>query len=278
MRYPGMRVVVLLALLAFGQPVHGAGIRELMSGQTYSLSMQLKELDSEWRRFTPGGGSEAGGLMAMYAGMFGGAGNVYYSRGETVTIGSETYLIAYGRRTRAIDMLSAMERGPRSVRPKVLTGETALSLSLLNLRTVGSLTDIRAFNLEEELASYEDVFGEAVSQESLSNLKNLGLAVQMFLADNDGVMPDMTDPVAVLDDYVGSDEVFVHPETGQPYGVNRSLSERRLVEVEDPCGTAVFYEDEPADDGTRGVAFLDGHAARVTEAQWEEIKGKSSVE
>ena len=56
------------------------------------------------------------------------------------------------------------------------------------------MTDIRAFNLEEELASYEDVFGEAVSQESLSNLKNLGLAVQMFLADNDGVMPDMMDP------------------------------------------------------------------------------------
>ncbi|MCJ7822280.1 MAG: hypothetical protein MUQ26_04240, partial [Armatimonadetes bacterium] len=150
----------------------------------------------------------------------------------------------------------------------------------------------RQFNLEEEIAAYAEMLaagaemyegGEPTggSTDSLSNLKNLALAVQMFLADNEDVMPDMTDALAVLEelgDYVKNDEVFFRPDTGQAYGVNTSLSQKRLADVADVSNTAVFYEEEPGDDGTRGVAFLDGHAARVSPAQWEDIKAASGIE
>ena len=103
----------------------------------------------------------------------------------------------------------------------------------------------------------------------------------MFLADNEDVMPDMTDTVAVLDElgaYVRNEEVFFQPETGQAYGINSSLSQKRLAEVADPVSIAVFYEEEPGGDGKRGVAFLDGHAARVGEAEWEKVKAESGIE
>jgi prepilin-type processing-associated H-X9-DG protein len=39
----------------------------------------------------------------------------------------------------------------------------------------------------------------------------------------------------------------------------------------------VIYEDSPAPDGTRGVAFLDGHAKRINESDWPAIKKASKI-
>ena len=282
MRHLGMTVVLVAAVLAWGGPARGAEIKDLLSGRIHPLSLQVKDLDGEWCRFTPGGQAESGNwTMMIYAAALGRGGGAYYTKGETVSIGTETYLVAYGRRTAEADLMTLMQRGPEAAKPEPLTEETPLSLSLLNLRTMGSLTDIRVFDLEEELAVSQQVVAKRSTLDSLSNLKNLGLAVQMFLADNHDVMPDMTDAVAVLEElgeYVKNDDVFFHPETGEPYGVNSSLSRRRLVDFGYPTSIAVFYEESPAEDGTRGVAFLDGHAARVSAGKWRRIKAPSGIQ
>lgn len=273
-------VMLLAVILACGTLCQAAELKALLSGEQYPLALQMKDLDGQWRRLSAGGGAEAGGLSQVYAAMFGGAGAVYYTKGETVSVGSETYLIAYTRRTRPVDYVTIMQRGPGAMPAEEVTAESSLSLSLLNLRTTGSLVDIRPFDLQQELAAHQEMFQETVSHDSLSNLKNLALALQMFLADNDDVMPDMTDTAAVLaelEEYVKNDDVFFHPDTGQPYGVNAALSGNRLVEFEDISSIAVFYETVAAGDGRRGVAFLDGHAARVTEAEWQAIKRKSGT-
>jgi hypothetical protein len=292
MRHVGIAVVLLAALIGCSQPAQSADLKDLLSGEKHALTLQMKDLDGQWRRLSTGGGG-TGGLAAVYAAMFGGAGNVYYTKGEMVSVATETYLIAYTLRTDPVGYMAVMRGGPGAGPTEELTAESPLCLSLLNLRATGSLTDIRQFNLEEEIAAQAKMAaataamvsggGEPTggSPESLSNLKNIALAVQMYLADYEDVMPDMTDMVAVMDElgeYVRNDEMFFQPDTGQSYGVNTSLSQKRLAEVRDPVSVAVFYEEEPGDDGTRGVAFLDGHAARVSPEQWEEIKAESGIE
>jgi hypothetical protein len=293
MRHVGIAVVLLAALIGCSQPAQSAEMKDLLSGEKYALTLQMKNLDGQWRRLSAGGAAESGGIAQVYAAMFGGGGGVYYTKGETVSVATETYLIAYALRSKPVNYMTVMRGGPGAMPTEELTAESPLGLSLLNLRAIGSLTDIRQFNLEEEIAAHAEMLAATEgmmsggggppggTNESLSNLKNIALALQMFVADYDDVMPDMTDMVAVMDelgDYVRNDEVFFQPDTGQAYGVNSSLSQKRLAEIADPVSIAVFYEEEPGDDGMRGVAFLDGHAARVSPAQWEDIKAASGME
>lgn len=291
MRHVGMAVVLLAALIGCSQAAQSAEMKDLLSGEKYALTLQMKDLDGQWRRLSAGA-AESGGVAQVYAAMFGGGGGVYYTKGETVSVATETYLIAYTLRAKPVNYMTVIRGGPGAAPREELTAESPLGLSLLNLRAIGSLTDIRQFSLEEEIAAQAEMAAAAAemytggepaggSTDSLSNLKNLALAVQMFLADYEDVMPDMTDMVAVMDvleEYVRNDEVFFQPDTGQAYGVNSSLSQKSLAEVADPVSVAVFYEEEPGDDGMRGVAFLDGHAARVSPAQWEDIKAESGIE
>lgn len=80
--------------------------------------------------------------------MFGGGVRAtnYYTKGQTVSIGSETYIVAYS-------LLSLAEK---------ISPELPLNLSLLNLKTIGSISNIRAFEtvsetkvLEAQLASLQ---------------------------------------------------------------------------------------------------------------------------
>jgi len=281
MRHLGIAVVLLAALIGCSQPAQSAEMKDLLFGEKYALTLQMKDLDGQWRRLSAGGAGDSGGIAAVYSAMFGGGGGVYYTKGETVSVATETYLIAYILRGKPVNYMMVMREGPGAGPREEVTAESPLGFSLLNLRAIGSLTDIRQFNLEEEIAAYAEVSGEQVSTDSMSNLKNIALAVQMFMADYDDVMPDMTDMVAVMDElgeYVRNDEMFFQPDTGQAYGINSSLSQKSLAEVADPVSIAVFYEEEPGEDGMRGVAFLDGHAARVGEAEWEHIKAESGIE
>jgi hypothetical protein len=279
MRRIAMIAVLLGLLAACTHQARAAEISSLISGRDYPLSVRLGDLDSQWRRFTPGG--QAGGdTLLTYFALLGGSSGTLYTKGWTAEVGGDTYLIAYGRRVYPVDFIRMMQSGPHSITPEALTPDTELSLSLLNLRIMGNMCDIRAFDLEQELAEYEGAEEEELRTESLSNLKNLALAVQMWLADHNDVIPDLTDSVTVLEtleEYVRNDEVFFHPETGKPYVPNAYLSGKNLAEIEDPRWVAVFYEESWADDGTRGVAFLDGHAARVRPDEWDRIRAASNI-
>jgi hypothetical protein len=276
-------LLVAAALAGCGQAGGGVAgstnLTELMSGDAYPLTLQMSDLDGEWRRFSlHGGGAE---LMQMYSAMLGGSGGVYYTKGDVVRSRGESYLVAYCRRAEAADFSSMMERGPMGAGPDELTPETALGLCLLNIGSMGSLVDIRQFSLEEELGGEAARPFEMPGADSLSNLKNLALALQMFLADNNDVMPDITDTqgaMEVLRYYVRDEDSFTNPETGELYVLNPSLATVRLADVADPVNIAVFYESSPDEDGMRAAAFLDGHAALLSESQWEEVKEASGIE
>jgi prepilin-type processing-associated H-X9-DG protein len=123
--------------------------------------------------------------------------------------------------------------------------------------------------------------GPTAEQASLANLEEIALAVQAFLADNQDTMPDVTvtsEAMTVLEAYVKTRDVFWRPETDEMYMLNPDLAGVHLVNVGDPALVAVFYEASPASDGSVGVAFLDGHVARLSAADWQKTKTISGIQ
>lgn len=166
--------VILLATTAllstYSLPSYGSDFEKLVSGQQIPLTQKLQDLDSSWRQISIGGQYEMGDFMKSWAGLLGGSSYnyVYYTQGQTVKVAEETYVIAYrlpatgeGLNFRnLIESTFSMGCTEASL-PIKLTPETSLSLSLLNLRTIGSLNDVRVFNLKEEVAASEQRYEAA---------------------------------------------------------------------------------------------------------------------
>jgi len=273
-------VVVLVALLlALAAPAYcGAKAEDftsLLSGKQIPLSMKLKDLSSTWRRF--------GGASPSPYGFQG----PYYTKGHTVTVGGEVYLITYAAQIRRPDYYAMM--GPRpSVKLEEVTPDTPLALSLLRLGALASLMDIRPFNLEAELADYkranESILAAMAARrtelgEGEDNLKNLAVALNMYMIDYEAA-PPMDTPEkfrTALAEYVESEDAFVDPDTGEAYAINRALSGKKVGDIEDPLKMVAIYQAEPGRDGKRGVAFVAGNVGRVSESEWQELKSESEI-
>ena len=168
---------------------------------------------------------------------------------------------------------------PSSVIIPVQMPDTVLTLSLINIRQIAGLDDVRAFT-PQTLEAARQQAEAAYQSQSLINLKQLGLELSQYMQDNDERLPPMQSAAATqkaIYPYIKSDAVFVHPRTHQPYQPNSSLSGRTLASFADPATMVVYYEPAPAPDGTRGVVFLDGHAKRIREDQWPALKAASHV-
>lgn len=338
-RLAGLCVICGAAVLAPCVPSHA---QNLLSGGDTPLSLTMKDLGSgSWRRVRISGTGESkgsgGGILDMFGAMMGGAAgsamssvmgpmlsgvatageNVFYTQGKTMTIGGETYLIAYQPQTKPIDLPTLMKMDNKDAPPipKPLTADSALSLSLLNLRTAGSLMDIRTVDMKSEITASEEMvktyeamakeeaekkkesgttgtFGDAGTESKsaetatpatpVENLTQLGQALRMYMNDNDMRMPLMMDADTLrgaLTPYAPNEGAFVQPETKKAYLPNPILSSKTYAEVEKYATYMIaVYEDGPAADGTRGVVFVNGSTKRVTEAEWERLRKASKIE
>ncbi len=94
----------------------------------------LRELTSEWRCMGITSVSDFG-LSSLAFGVLGGfTGTSYYTKGQNVLVGSENYLVVYS-------LINTTDK---------ITTDTPLSLSLLNLKNVGTFGNIRNFDLAKE--------------------------------------------------------------------------------------------------------------------------------
>ncbi len=136
----------------------------LMEGKNIPLELKFKELKVDWRRFVldeqpprQAGGEKSDWLQVYAAVTETGAVILrpYYTQGKTIKLAGETYLIAYRPQTRDLDWSAAAAavKGGKVPKADKLTLDTVLALSLLNTRTMGSLHDIRPFNLARELSA-----------------------------------------------------------------------------------------------------------------------------
>jgi prepilin-type processing-associated H-X9-DG protein len=116
----------------------------------------------------------------------------------------------------------------------------------------------------------------------MRNLHQLVYGLLLCSEDFHGVLfpPQLGNPAAfqeTLQPWVGPASVFINPITNRPYRANVALSGKALAGFPDRSAVVAFYEDSPGLDGTRGVAFLDGHVERVSESQWEALTKSSNL-
>ena len=208
--------VVLLAAPALAQDNSDtAGVlKDVVSGKLFPLTLALKDLNTDWTTTRISGNPDAGGssgdaFLALMAGAMGGSQH-YYTKGETVKIASETYMITYRPTIKQLDM-SAL-RGPEPPTPDPLTPDTKLSLALLNVRLIGQLSEMSAFDLESELKATKSTDVKEIAATSESNLKQVGLAMMMYVQDYDEVYPTMKTAAQarVLMPYLKSESAFLH--------------------------------------------------------------------
>jgi hypothetical protein len=94
----------------------------------------LRDLTSEWRCM---GITSVGdfGLSSLAFGILGGfSGTSYYTKGQSISVGSENYLVVYS-------LVNTTDK---------VTIDLPLSLSLLSLKNVGTFSNIRNFDLAKE--------------------------------------------------------------------------------------------------------------------------------
>jgi len=253
--------------------------KDLLAGKTAPLSVKLKDLNADWRRFTTGGTEMPANISRAYFAAMGGGSSAYYSRGETVAAEGETYLVAYRMQTKMPDITVMMRGQPPA--PEKPTPDSTLTLCLLHLRTLDSFTDIRAFDLEVELAAgdssptaIEEAREKAAKASGLQNLKAIGVALLAYAQDGDKTLPPMKDAAATrkaLEPYSK-----IKGAVSDDYTPNASLSGRKFAEIEKPGEVVAFYETKPAGE-TRAVLYLDGRCERIAETKWPALKKAQQI-
>jgi len=116
---------------------------------------------------------------------------------------------------------------------------------------------------------------QALSDLCLSNLRNVGAALTMYVQDYDQCFPPMrlvAETQKVLYPYLRNRDVFFCPATKKPYQPNPNLHLKRFQEISRPSETPTFYDPQPHSNGMRGVAFVDGHVRFVSPSQWRTLK------
>jgi len=285
------RLLAVLLVTGFaGQAVaQTMTFQEVLLGRTIPLTVKMKDLDETWRRMNTSGLADGSNPAVVYRAMFSGqlSGGGFFTKGQTISIGNESYLVGYTIQGKPVDMSKMqmlMNRGAPT-EPEKPTAQTLLGLALINVRSISNITDVRPFNLEAELTGVEaagtedEKHAQEINEASAKNLGKLAAAVTTYVNERK-VLPLLTDVRTAEQELIlcaGSKAVFLQPEMKKPYRPNPAVAGRKLSEFDKPDKVVVFYEAVPSGDGTRGVLFLDGHVDRLIEQQWKKLKESAKL-
>jgi hypothetical protein len=284
-------IVVLLALIALfsSSPAYSQEkitLADVFSGKKYPTVIRLKEITGEgWSRFDLRNEQSKPELSSNYILQSQRIPLGYYlTKGETFFFEGITFLVAYHANTASItEVINKLQVRDSYVDPDLFVDpepESEFELALINLQQTLSITQIRPFTpITPKIKA-----PTPVTEVSLKRLKTLGLAVLMYTQDYDDVLPPMKEVKKfqeVVTPYVRGAtmpaDYFVNPVTSKPYVLNLILSQHKLATLPQVASFVLAYEDQPAPDGTRGVVFVDGHAARIQETEWTRLKKISKI-
>jgi hypothetical protein len=116
----------------------------------------------------------------------------------------------------------------------------------------------------------------AAKSATTSNLKQVALGVIMYSSDYDDVIPYVQDTASaftVINPYVKNQEVFksLNP-AGSRLLMNMAVAGVNSSTIENPQQVAMLYDSAPWPDGSRLVAFCDGHVSSVTASDWPKVE------
>jgi hypothetical protein len=132
-------------------------------------------------------------LSAMFGGGTGGSGAThYYTRGQTTVISGTTFLITYQVKKQETNFLQMVMDAQKSggepnlaaLSGKKLTEDSELTLNLLNIQTINSLSDIRPFDMKQEIDE------SAQASNSFMDLINAPAAQKVQMASPPNVKED----------------------------------------------------------------------------------------
>jgi prepilin-type processing-associated H-X9-DG protein len=117
--------------------------------------------------------------------------------------------------------------------------------------------------------------------QSLSNLKQLGRGMSMYLQDYDEKFPPLKDfsrLKELLDPYLKKD-LWEIPHYKINYAANITLDQKLYEKLESPASTVFLYEPAAlwGNRNFRNVCFADGHVKAVSETNWVILKRRSGV-
>ena len=116
--------------------------------------------------------------------------------------------------------------------------------------------------------------------QTLSNLKQVGLALLEYVQDWDERYPLAQTTTALepaLYPYARTNSIYTDPNTGGLFQYNATLAGTVTSTYNMPSTYVTFYDLNPPLSDAQPVAFLDGHVALVTEAQWTQYKLSSNI-
>lgn len=192
MRYKNAIVLIcglVLSGLVHAQTPPASNGFPILSGSVTPLTIKLKDLDSNWRVFT----AASSDYTNILATAMGGGGNKVFTKGDTVSIGNDVFLVTY--KAEAPDM-TALFAGGGPPKPKPLTSDSVLRLSLLNLHALSAMDGIRVFDLKEQTVapakSLLELMQEAQPSKTVTTMTTTtsGTAAEPVLLKNGSRAPD----------------------------------------------------------------------------------------
>ena len=245
-----------------------------------------------------GGGGGGGGDMAGFL-LLNSVTDTYWSKGETVAFGGHEFLVAYkfefGMRK---DIVPGADPSvpPMAARLRLTLVRTDMIASIapdpdLDIAAITKMLDKAGIPYDVpivELGQWQamstailaPVFAQskesAKKTATLSNAKQLALGMLMYSSDYDDVMPYAQSTAAVKyveAPYLKNNELWksLNPKGGE-FRFNMALAGVSLTEVPEPANTPLFFEPNAWPDGTRVVAYTDGHAKRVDAEEWKRLQ------
>ena len=269
-----------LAVAAKAQNAEPANLYEALKEQHIATQMKAQELTADWHVITAG---TTNLLLALTDSRDMPYQMYYYTNGKIFPFGKQRYLVVYHTRDKS-DFRKRSEADDDQDKGFLLQ-DAVLELSLLPLNDTQSIHQVKQFDPQTDLLEPEVV----AQDDSISNLKQIGLALLMYTQDYDEKIPPMvaarsaddiqnvssnvTEHTTVqnrLLPYATNVKVFLQPQTHRPYLPNYKISRLGLDQIKTPPSqTFAFYEDAPDAGGKRAVVYLDGHVARIDEEEFQ---------
>ena len=173
-------LTLVMALPAADPPDEPApptrALENVLVGRNVPLTVKFRDMDDGWRQLTisslvetdrqneaatrPEGPVTQDKDLQTMVRVLGAAPGVYYTQGQTVTTGADSFLVAYRVRFDEAEFKALFDPADKPpTRDEVLQTmddylrDQTLELSLVNLRLVGSMNSIRPFSLDRQAAA-----------------------------------------------------------------------------------------------------------------------------
>jgi hypothetical protein len=278
--------LVFLAALALICPARSqtatqSSLRDLVAGKVAPLMLRAKDLNAEYALLRCSGlAASDAALLIKQASQGPFTQPVYYTQGNTVQLENGTYLLAYALDETVTPTATPEEEfedaAPIKVQDRKLRPKDQLLLCLLDVNTLGNLTELKPFEAETHMES-EAERHRAVAQ----TLQSLAQALDSYGYETTGAVdgiarwPRWTSIATPelrqsLHEHIAM-HLWEHPSTGEAFGLNPALSNQGIYSGNDNPRIYLAYERTPSADGTRAVLFVNGHVERVAPGRWERL-------